>query len=236
MKLTDANPAQLVLWYITFLLSAVLHEAAHALAAMRGGDYTAYRGGQAGLDPLPHIRREPFGMVVLPVLSLLVNGWPFGFASTPYEQAWADRCPRKAALMALAGPIANLFLVVLASLLIWAGLLAGVFTNPQSVRGAHIVASVEQGPWSAVAIFLGMVFYLNLALLLLNLIPLPPLDGSAAVELLMGERTALRWRAVTRRPGLAIFGIFAAWTVFAPLFGVVFPYALRLLYPWTRYS
>ena len=53
-----------VAWYVVLLFSLTVHEAAHAWAALRGGDRTAYLGGQASLDPLPHMRREPFGTVV----------------------------------------------------------------------------------------------------------------------------------------------------------------------------
>ena len=77
-----------LVYYIVFLFSTTLHEAAHAWAAKLGGDLTAYHGGQVSLDPTPHIRREPFGMVVLPILSTLVSGWPFGFASAPYDPQW----------------------------------------------------------------------------------------------------------------------------------------------------
>jgi hypothetical protein len=62
-------------FYCVFLFSATLHEAAHAWAAMRGGDRTAYDGGQVTLDPLPQIRREPIGMVILPIVSVQVSGW-----------------------------------------------------------------------------------------------------------------------------------------------------------------
>jgi hypothetical protein len=51
-------------YFAVFLFSTTLHEAAHAWAALRGGDPTAYHGGQVSLDPMPHIRREPFGMVL----------------------------------------------------------------------------------------------------------------------------------------------------------------------------
>ena len=70
-----------LIWYIALLFSLTLHEASHAWAAMKGGDKTAYHGGQVSLDPMPHIRREPVGMVVLPAISLVLIGWPFGFAS-----------------------------------------------------------------------------------------------------------------------------------------------------------
>src|SRR2546422_6505961 len=86
---------QLVLafgWYLVFLFSTTFHEAAHAWVAQLGGDLTAYEGGQVSLDPRPHIRREPWGMVVLPLISVLMFGWPFGFASTPYLKGARDLC------------------------------------------------------------------------------------------------------------------------------------------------
>ena len=74
-----------LVFYVVFLYSTTLHEASHAWAALRGGDPTAYHGGQVTLDPRPHIRREPIGMVVLPLISVLVSGWPLGFASAPFD-------------------------------------------------------------------------------------------------------------------------------------------------------
>ena len=64
-----------LLYYVVFLFSTTFHEAAHAWAAMRGGDLTAYHGGQVSLDPRPHIRREPFGMLILPLVTTLTSGW-----------------------------------------------------------------------------------------------------------------------------------------------------------------
>ncbi len=52
------------IWYVAFLFSTTCHEAAHALAAKIGGDETAFAGGQVSLNPVPHIQREPWGMVV----------------------------------------------------------------------------------------------------------------------------------------------------------------------------
>ena len=60
------DPVEALVWYVVFLFSITVHEAAHAWAAMRGGDLTAYHGGQVSIDPIPHIRREPIGTVVLP--------------------------------------------------------------------------------------------------------------------------------------------------------------------------
>jgi hypothetical protein len=68
-------------WFVAFLLSTTVHEAAHALVALRGGDPTAYLGGQVSLSPVPHIRREPLGMVVVPLLMTVLNGWAVGWAA-----------------------------------------------------------------------------------------------------------------------------------------------------------
>jgi hypothetical protein len=57
-----------LIYYVVFLFSTTVHEAAHAWAAKLGGDLTAYHGGQVSLDPRPHIQREPFGMVILPLI------------------------------------------------------------------------------------------------------------------------------------------------------------------------
>ena len=84
-------------WIIIFILSATIHEAAHAWAAKRGGDLTAYEGGQLSLNPLPHIKREPLGMIVFPLIYSFLLGWPFGYASAPYDLTWAQKYPRKAA-------------------------------------------------------------------------------------------------------------------------------------------
>ncbi len=101
-----------LVWYVVFLFSTSLHEAAHAWAAQRGGDPTAYLGGQVSLDPRPHIRREPFGMLLLPLFTAVTSGWPIGYASAPYDPVWAANHPRRAAWMSLAGPAANLLLVL----------------------------------------------------------------------------------------------------------------------------
>jgi len=80
-------------WYLAFLFSTTLHEASHALVALKLGDDTAHRGGQVTLDPIPHIQREPVGMVVVPIVSYLLGGWMIGWASAPYDPEWAGRNP-----------------------------------------------------------------------------------------------------------------------------------------------
>ena len=110
-----------VINYVVFLFSVVCHEAAHALVALVGGDKTAYWNGQVTLSPWPHLRQEPFGLGLLPILSMFAamqtGGYGIiGFASAPYDPLWAVRHPRRAAWVALAGPGANLLLAMLAAL------------------------------------------------------------------------------------------------------------------------
>jgi Zn-dependent protease len=224
-------------FYVVFLFSTVLHEAAHAWAALLGGDATAYQGGQVTLDPRPHIRREPFGMVIMPLISVVISGWPFGFASAPYDPRWAMRHPRRAAWMALAGPGANLVLVLLAAVVIRIGHTVGVFVSPESVRFAQVTAAGGDGTWSAVAFVLSVVFSMNLVLLALNILPLPPLDGSAAVPLFLSPSATARYQDfLWRQPGLSILGILLAWQVFDFVFDPLFLLAINLLYPGVRYG
>ncbi|NIR59863.1 MAG: site-2 protease family protein, partial [Gammaproteobacteria bacterium] len=158
--------------YLAFVFSASLHEAAHAWAAKRGGDLTAYHGGQVSLDPRPHIRREPVGLVFLPLLFLANTGWPLGFASAPYDPAWARRYPRRAAWMALAGPASNLAVVLVCALGIQLGLALGGFVVPDVVGFSHVAQAADAGAaggWSLAAKVLSVFFSMNLVLFLLNM-------------------------------------------------------------------
>ena len=226
-----------LVFYLVFLLSTTLHEAGHAWAALRGGDPTAYLGGQVSLDPRPHIRREPFGMVVLPLLSVALSGWPFGFASAPYNPRWAEMYPRRAGWMALAGPGANLTLMVTAAVAIRLAVAAGVLTAPSAISFGSIVVAATDGPWAAVAFFLSVVFSLNLLLAIFNLIPVPPLDGSAAVPLLLSDTSIVRYHAFLRgQAAFAWLGILVAWQVFPSLFQPVWLLCVNLLYPGFSYG
>ena len=226
-----------LVYYVIFLFSTTLHEASHAWAAMRGGDLTAYRGGQVSLDPLPHIRREPFGMVALPVLSVILSGWPFGFASAPYDPRWAMRHPKRAAWMALAGPSSNLMLVLCSAGVIRIGALFGVLAAPDSVRFEVIVTSPLGGIWQGLVFLLSVFFSLNLLLCVFNLLPLPPLDGSAAVPLFLSEGSTRRYQQfLWGQPGLAWLGIILAWQVLDFLFDPIWLFAVNLLHPGVTYG
>ena len=231
------EPLNAVVLYLVFLFSTVLHEAAHAWSAMRGGDLTAYHGGQVSLDPRPHIRREPFGMVLLPLLSLAASGWIFGYASAPYDPRWAERHPKRAALMALAGPAANLVLVLVAWIAIRAGTAFGWFAPPTAVGFDQIVVASGGGVLGVTALVLSVLFSLNLLLAVFNLIPFPPFDGSGVLPVILPERAMAAYRSLlTGRPALAWLGILGAWMIFDRVFPPIWLAAVNLLYPGVGYG
>ena len=229
--------SQALVYFIVFIFSTTLHEAAHAWAALRGGDRTAYDGGQVSLDPLPHMRREPFGMVILPLLSALLTGWPMGFASAPYNVNWARTHPRRAAWMALAGPGANLALALLAAIALRGGEMTGVFFAPESVRFGDLAGSDAGATWFAVGRLLSVVFSMNMLLMLFNLLPFPPLDGSAAITLFMDRGTTSKYQEfIWSTPAIGFLGIFIAWQLFDFAFNPMFFFAVNLIYAGASYG
>lgn len=232
------NLALGVIWYIVFLFSTTCHEGAHALAAKLGGDLTAFHGGQASLNPIPHMRREPFGTIVVPILSYIWGGWMIGWASAPYDPTWQQRYPRRVAWMALAGPAANFTLMLLAGVAIRLGMAFGIFQNhnPESVNFTRITEAVAPGGAAFAATFLSILFVLNLVLGTFNLLPVPPLDGRTGITLLMSEKMGLRYLNWTAQQGFGMIGLLVSWVVFGKVFGFIFTLALNLLYPGAHYG
>jgi Zn-dependent protease len=226
-----------ITWFVVFLFSTTLHEAGHALAAYRLGDPTAYHGGQVTLSPFPHMQREPFGMVLVPLVSFVLSRgtWMMGWASAPYDPTWAHRYPRRAAWMALAGPVANLLLVLVAGTAIRIGTAAGAFFPPDQISFTSLIGATG-GLAAAVATPLSIVFSLNLILFVFNLLPLPPLDGSSVIGLFLSDDVARRYQEFLRQPYIALAGLLLAWKLFNPIFQPIFLFALRLLYPSSAYS
>jgi len=233
-------PAEVValgfIWYAVFLFSTTCHEGAHALAAKLGGDPTAFHSGQVTLNPLPHIRREPVGTVVVPILSYLFSGWMIGWASAPYDPLWQRRHPRRAAWMALAGPAANFALMLLAAVAIRLGVVFGHFRAPVEVSFTRITESTQAAGPAFDATLLSILFVLNLLLATFNLLPVPPLDGNTGATLLMGEKSALKFLDWTQNSGFGLLGLLLAWVLFGKIFGSLFALALNVLYPGARYG
>jgi Zn-dependent protease len=216
-------------WYVVFLLSLTCHEAAHAAAAWRGGDPTAYQGGQATLNPLPHILRSPAGTVVVPLLSYLWGGWMMGWASAPYDPGWEDRHPRRAAWMAAAGPAANLVLAALGLAVLRAGLVYGLWNPFEAWTMDHLVQPPTGGPSGAegLARVASILFSLNFILFVFNLLPVPPLDGAAIVAGLWPRARPAR-DLLRASPGGGLLGLVIAWQ----LSGWILPPAYRSIVGW----
>jgi Zn-dependent protease len=218
--MSDLSPEILVLGfisYIVFLFSTTCHEASHALVAKWGGDSTAALNGQVTLNPIPHIRREPWGMVVIPILAFLFMRGMIGWASAPFDPAWERRYPKRAAVMALAGPAANFILMFIGA----AGLRIG-----SSLGWLHWQPGE---PPNFVIVTLYVLFSLNLLLGVFNLLPLAPLDGSAGIMLLMSESTAQRYLDWLRESSYARLGLLVGLLAFRYLYGPIEAIATNLL-------
>jgi Zn-dependent protease len=222
-------------WFVVFLFSTTLHEAGHAFAAYKLGDPTAYEGGQVSLNPLPHIQREPLGMLLVPIITFAMNQWMMGWASAPYDPLWAHRYPKRAAIMAMAGPAGNLILMLISGTILRIGMSAGIYEPFQSwIYGFKferlVEATVPGGLAEAAIAPLSILFMLNLLLFFFNLLPLPPLDGSAVLPAFMSNETAARYNSFLHQPMVSLLGLLLAWRVFPVVFQPVLIFALRILY------
>ena len=219
-----------IFWYMAFLISVTIHEFMHGFVSYKFGDTAAYDAGLVTLNPYPHIRREFFGMVVVPFLSLAFAGWMIGWGSSPYTVEWAFRNPRKASLMALAGPLSNLALVVVSALAIRVFILIGLFSVPYTVSPGSVVEAGSSGALNGLATFLSVLFSLNILLFVFNMIPLPPMDGSSFPVLFMDERRAVGYMIAIRKPMFFLIGLFIAWQILKVIFGPVHLGFVNFLY------
>lgn len=179
--------ATTIIYYICAILSfvpaLVLHEVAHGFAAYKLGDPTAKRAGRLSLNPLKHI--DPFGTVVLPLL-LMVMGWPiFGYAKpVPYNPSYFKDPRRGDCITGLAGPAANLGMALIAAAVAWACL------PLYAAAGAHTFGAYFLG------MFLPTFCLVNLYLMFFNLIPIPPLDGSSIIALVIPVKWLPQWYSI----------------------------------------
>lgn len=171
---------------LPLLFAITVHEVAHGWAAKRLGDPTAQRLGRLTLNPIKHI--DPIGTVVVPILLLMVGGFIFGWAK-PVPVTWENlRHPKRdMALVAAAGPGANLLMAVIWALVAKLGTLV-----PDSLAWAGM-PMVYMGQFGIV---------INAVLMVLNLLPLPPLDGGRVAVGVLPNR--IGWQLARVEP----FGFF----------------------------
>ncbi len=177
----DLSVAQLVaVWALPVLLAIAFHEVAHGWVARAFGDPTAARAGRLTLNPLRHV--DPVGTLLVPAVMLLLTPFVFGWAK-PVPVDWRNlhRPRRDMVWVAAAGPGANLVMA-----LAWGLLARAVLVTP------------EASPWIAMPLLLMGIagVFINTILLVLNLLPLPPLDGGRVVTGLLPAPWAVKFARI----------------------------------------
>lgn len=162
---------KIILWIIPLLFAITVHETAHGWAASKCGDPTAKLLGRLTLNPLKHI--DPIGTIIVPAILFSLGGFVFGWAK-PVPITWQNlKKPRRdMAFVAVAGPLANLMMAF-----IWVVIakIAMTLNNIPIIYMAQIGISI------------------NLVLMLLNLLPIPPLDGSRVVASFLSPAMAYQF-------------------------------------------
>jgi len=184
--------------------SIILHEVSHGWVALRFGDDTAKRAGRLTLNPIKHV--DPFGTILLPALLSLSGVGAFGYAKPVPVTPRLLRNPRSQSLyVSLAGPAVNIALAAL-------GYVMFQLTRPEDL-----------GPYPMVPRYFFWFGFLNTLLAIFNLLPIPPLDGSALIERVLPHRWWPTWLKI-RQYG---FGILLLLVFLTDTLDVVFDPAVR---------
>jgi Zn-dependent protease len=184
--------ASIIVVAIMLLVGFPVHEFSHALAAYRLGDSTARFMGRLTLNPIVHF--DPLGGILLAVTFLLGSSFAFGWAKpTPVNPNNLQGGRMGEAIVAAAGPISNLVLAVAAALPF-----RYILANP------GLEAQIP-------TIVLDVLFYfvlINLVLMVFNLFPIPPLDGSKVLFAFLPPQVAWRWRPILEQYGFILLLLF----------------------------
>lgn len=203
---------RIVVWLLPVVFAITVHEVAHGWMAKQFGDKTADRQGRLTLNPLKHI--DPVGTIIVPGLLLITfTGFIFGWAKPVPVDARNFKNPKKAmAIVALAGPLSNLLMAVA-----WA-LLArvGVAINMEFVSMPLIYSGVA-----------GIT--INLVLALINMLPIPPLDGSRILTGLLPDYWAWRYNQLERW-GFLILLVLLVTNTLGMILGYPLYYAQQLFF------
>lgn len=183
--------ALIVFQLLILLFSAVIHEVSHGFVADYLGDPTARLAGRLTLNPLKHL--EWFGSFILPLMLYFISGgsFIFGWAKpVPYNPYNLKHPERDGGIIAAAGPVSNL-------------IIAGVFSVIYRLSGGVF----NQGALVTLPDLFGIIVLINILLMVFNLVPLPPLDGSKVLFALLGNR-AYQFKAFLNQYGIFLLLIF----------------------------
>jgi Zn-dependent protease len=184
----DRLLASIIVVAIMLLVGFPVHEFAHALAAYRLGDSTAKHLGRLTLNPVVHF--DPLGGILLAVTMIGNTGFAFGWAKpTPVNPSQLEGGRYGEAIVAIAGPISNLVLAIAAALP-----LRYILANP---------GLQEQIPFLVLQILFFFIL-INLVLMVFNLFPIPPLDGSKVLFAFLPPQVAWRWRPILEQYGFIL--------------------------------
>jgi Zn-dependent protease len=170
---------KIAVYALPVIFAITVHEAAHGYAARHFGDLTAAKEGRITLNPLKHI--DPFGTILLPLLTLFIGGILFGWAKpVPVNFANLNHPKRDMLWVAAAGPIANLLMAIF-----WAFML-------------HIANGMPDTAVNFLAYMSMAGISINVVLMVLNLLPMPPLDGGRIAVSLLPMPLAIKLSRVER--------------------------------------
>lgn len=179
--------ASIIVVAIMLLVGFPVHEFAHALAAYRLGDSTARFMGRLTLNPIAHF--DPLGGILLAV-TFIGSGFGFGWAKpTPVNPANLEGGHRGEAIVAAAGPISNLILAIMVALP-----LRYLIANPELLDAVPRI----------VLLTMQLFIFINLVLMVFNLLPIPPLDGSKVLFAFLSPRQTWQWRPILEQYGFIL--------------------------------
>ena len=182
------------IWTIPVLFAITLHEFGHAWASNKLGDPTARLLGRVSLNPIRHI--DPVGTILVPLILLMIGGFVFGWARpVPVVARNLGQPRRDMALVAIAGPLANLAMAF--GWVVVHMLAANLVAGGQAWAGLPLQLMARAG------------ILINVALCVLNLLPLPPLDGSSIVAWLLPGKLAEAYTQIAPYGMFILLGLVA---------------------------
>ena len=203
-----------VLWFVALVVAVILHEISHGVVALWFGDDTARKAGRLTLNPIPHI--DPFGSIILPALGALTGFPVLAWAKpVPVNPAKLRKGRHHMLFVSLAGPATNFTLMFIAALATRAIIANGTYFGR---------ITIDQLPLYGQFLFLFAV--VNLSLGLFNLLPIPPLDGSAILERALPAKYLETWYRIRPYGILVLFLLVFSTDLVSRLFN---PFLVRLL-------